>query len=102
MASLRAAKGPKAPSVLLAPKLDQKAAIALAEELRARRGADLCLDARDTTHVGALAVQVVLAAARTWARDGRALHLVGVSDACVDQLSLLGFTPETLVEGATS
>ena len=95
-------KAPKAAQLRLAPKLDQKAAIALAEDLRARRGADLGLDAGDTTHVGTLAVQVILAAARSWSGDGHALRLVNVSDACVDQLSLLGFTPETLVQGASS
>ena len=64
---------------------------------RARLG----LDAAATTHVGTLAIQTILAAARSWARDGHSLKLVNVSDTCVDQLGLLGFTPETLVEGAS-
>jgi chemotaxis protein CheX len=96
------AKASKGAHLSLPPKLDQKAAIALADDLRARRGADLGLDAGATTHVGTLAVQTILAAARSWSADGHRLKLVNVSDACVDQLGLLGFTPETLVEGAPS
>ncbi|MBM9594386.1 STAS domain-containing protein [Roseitranquillus sediminis] len=86
----------------LAVKLDQKAAIALADELRGQRGADLDLDAAASRHIGSLAVQVIVSAARTWAASGHALRLVNVSDACVEQLGLLGFTPEGLVEGATA
>ena len=96
----KAAKAAKPVRLRLAHKLDQKAAIALAEDLRERRGADLGLDASATTHIGTLATQTILAAARSWARDGHSLKLVNVSDTCVDQLRLLGFTPETLVEGA--
>jgi chemotaxis protein CheX len=98
----KAAKTSKPAQLRLSEKLDQKAAIALADELRERRGADLGLDAGATSHVGTLAIQTIIAAARSWARDGHSLKLVNVSDACVDQLSLLGFTPETLVEGATA
>lgn len=101
-ASTGKAKGPKSAQLRLPAKLDQKSAIALADDLRARRGADLGLDARETTHFGTLAVQTVLSAARSWASDGRKLTIFNVSDSCVDQLSLLGFTPETLVEGASS
>jgi chemotaxis protein CheX len=100
-ASKGKAKEPKTAQLRLPPKLDQKAAIALVEDLRARRGADLGLNAADTAHLGTLAVQAVLSAARTWAADGHRLSIFNVSDACVDQLSLLGFTPETLVEGAS-
>jgi chemotaxis protein CheX len=98
----QAAKALAPAQLKLSQKLDQKAAFALADELRARRGADLGLDASATTHIGTLAIQVILAGARSWARDSRSLKLVNVSDACVDQLGLLGFTPETLVEGAPS
>lgn len=86
----------------LPAKLDQKAAIALADDLRARRGGDLGLDAGETRHIGTLAVQALLSAARTWASDGHTLTISNISDACIDQLSLLGFTPETLIEGASS
>ena len=96
------AKEAKTAQFRLPAKLDQKAAIALADDLRARRGADLGLDAGETTHFGTLAVQAMVSAARSWASDGHKLTIFNVSDACVDQLSLLGLTPETLVEGASS
>lgn len=96
---VKAATGSKPARIRLSERLDQKAAIALARDLRERRGVDLGLDLSATTHVGTLAIQTILAAARSWARDGRSLELVNVSDACIDQLGLLGFTPETLVEG---
>lgn len=86
----------------LAPKLDMKGALALADELRARRGADLTLDAAETRHIGALGVQVLLSAALSWIQAGHALALVGVSDACLDQLQLLGFSPESLMAGGTA
>ena len=98
----KAATASKAARLRLPEKLDQKAAISLADDLRGRRGADLGLDAGDTIHIGTLAVQTILSAARSWVSDGHSLKLVNVSDACVDQLGLLGFTPETLVEGASS
>lgn len=101
-ASTGQASEPTSAQLRLPAKLDQKAAIALVDDLRARRGADLGLNAADTVHFGTLAVQAVLSAARTWSEEGHKLSIFNVSDACVDQLSLLGFTPETLVEGASS
>lgn len=97
----KAAKG-STDRISLPAKLDQKAVSALADELRGRRGGDLMLDAAATRQLGSLAVQTLLCAARSWARDGRRLALVNLSDACVEQLRLLGFSPETLLEGATS
>ncbi len=92
----------KAKKIRLASKLDQNATIELVRQLRECRGADLGLDASGTTHIGTLAVQAILSAARSWAKDGRKLTLVNVPDICVDQLGLLGFHPEKLVEGASS
>ena len=84
----------------LPAKLDQKAALALTDDLRAHRGADLEVDAGAVTHVGAVALQALLSAAATWRADGHALRLSNASDRCVEQLGLLGFTPERLIEGA--
>ena len=70
----------------LPPKLGMKAAIAPTDDLRARLGADLVLEAGKTRHIGALGVQVLRAAALTWAKSGHSLTLVEVSDGCLDQL----------------
>lgn len=51
--------------------------------------------------IGALAVQVIRAAARSWAEDGHRLSFAGPSNEVVDQLALLGFTPDTLTRWET-
>ena len=72
-ARTKAAKASKSAQLRLSEKLDQKAAIALAEDLRERRGADLGLDASATIHIGTLAIQTIISAARSWATDGHSL-----------------------------
>ena len=44
--------------------------------------------------------QVLLSAVRTWKADGTALSLAQDSPGFIDDLRLLGFTPETLLNGA--
>lgn len=83
-------------TLALAPRLDLPAAAPLAEALKARRGADLALDAGGVAQIGGLAVQVLRAAARSWAEDGRALTFENASSELEDQLALLGFTPDTI------
>ena len=80
----------------MAPRLDLRAVGPLQCEILARRGHDLTLDASRVELFGALAVQLVRSAARTWAEDGHVLALENTSSELADQLSLLGFTPETV------
>ncbi|SMH56927.1 STAS domain-containing protein [Maritimibacter sp. HL-12] len=82
--------------MVLEPRLDLRATGPLVEALIARRGEDLALDAGAVTQIGALSVQALRAAARSWAEDGHALSLENASSDLADQLGLLGFTPETL------
>lgn len=82
----------------LEARLDLRAAGSLAKEILASRGGDLALDAGATEHIGALAVQVIRAAARTWAEAGHALRFEHASDALAGDLAQLGFTPETLTQ----
>ena len=77
-------------------RLDLRAAGPLAQAIIARRGADLVMDAHAVDHLGALAFQVLRAAAKTWAEDGHTLGLAGASAELADQLALLGFTPDTV------
>lgn len=97
--SKTADRAPSERQLRLDRKLDQNAALALTQSFRDMRGHDLRLDAGMTEHFGTLAVQSILAAARTWAKDDLRLRIGNVSDACVDQLRLLGFTPESLAQG---
>jgi len=84
------------PVFALEERLDLRAAAALATALLALRGSDLELDARAVRQIGALAVQVIRAAAQTWAADGHRLSFEGASIDLADQLALLGFTSEAL------
>ena len=86
--------------IALPQRLDMNAAINLAEELRPLAGVDVTLDAAETTHVGTLCLQTIFAAATAFAAAGHRLRLANVSDAAIDQLRLLGFTPEALEAGA--
>ncbi|WP_407493461.1 STAS domain-containing protein [Pseudooceanicola sp. MF1-13] len=80
----------------LPPKLDLSAASGLAADLRTRCTADLTLDATNVTQVGALGVQIIASAARSAQAAGHKVQLIHLSDKALEQLSHLGFTPETL------
>lgn len=80
----------------LPPRLDIKAVGALQAEILAQRGQDLVLDVGKLGHLGAIGVQLIRAAARTWAEDGRRLTCDNASTDLADQMVLMGFTPETL------
>lgn len=80
----------------LTPRLDLTAVGDLKTAILAHRGADLTLDAGKVEHMGALAVQLIRSAARSWAEDGQMLTLENPSNDLIDQLGLMGFTPETL------
>ncbi len=82
----------------LARRLDLPAVGPLRRDILARRGGDLALDAAEVDHLGALALQVIRAAARTWCDDGHALSMQNASDTLSDQLALLGFTADTVTE----
>lgn len=82
--------------ILLEPRLDYQAVAPLLERLRAAGPAPLTLDAREVGHVGALALQVILSAVKTRAAAGQETRLANPPDACIDQLALFGFSPETL------
>jgi chemotaxis protein CheX len=80
--------------LLLPERLDLAAAAPLAEALRARAGRDLVLDAKAVSHIGAMGLQVLRSAAKSWASSGHRLELRNLSDACTDQLALLGYAPD--------
>lgn len=83
-------------SLHLAPRLDLRAIGPLRKDILCHRGADLALDAGEVEHLGALAVQLIRSAARTWAEDGHTLVLDNASTDLADQMGLLGFAPETI------
>ena len=80
----------------LEPRLDSAQAGSLATAILEHSGGDLELDASGVSHFGALCLQVIRSAAKSWAGSGQTLRLTGLSVEATDQLHLLGFSPETL------
>lgn len=85
--------------VVLAPKLDLSAASALLIELKKRRDAELVLDMSEVRHLGALCVQVLVAAATCALAEGRKISLINPSDRVIDQLRLMGMSTEIISRG---
>lgn len=80
----------------LPERLDYAAATALTQDLIARLGGDLALDAKAVTEIGLSCAQALLAAVRAWRADSRTLRLANLSDDVAAQLRLLGLDPATL------
>ena len=80
----------------LMPRLDTAHAGAIATQILEHAGKDLALDASEVTHFGAMGLQVIRAAAKSWQQSGHDLNITGLSTDCTDQVQLLGFTPESL------
>ena len=81
-------------------KLDLAAVPDLHGWLVAARDKEVILDLQDVTLFGTLCLQTCLAAARNAAVAGTGFAIINASDAVLAQLSAMGFTPESLSEGA--
>lgn len=77
----------------LSAVLDLGQAPALRNDLLARRGSPLTLDASGVERLGGLCLQVLMAARRTWDSDGQALAIASASDAFVRQWTAFGADP---------
>lgn len=81
--------------------LDQAAAAPLAEELLSKRGAELTINANNVSRVGVQCLQVLLAAAKTWAADGQSLRIVHPSESFTESVALIGISNADLrIEGS--
>ncbi|TMM54663.1 STAS domain-containing protein [Sulfitobacter sabulilitoris] len=85
--------------IVLDPKLDLPAATPLRRALCDAAAGDLTLDAGRVTHFGALCLQVLCAAAADRRSQGARLSVVNTSDRVLDQLRVMGMTPESISEG---
>ena len=81
---------PSTYKVTLAPILDLRAAVPLADALKAHRGHDVEIDASEVARVGAQCVQVLLSALKTWREEARRLEIVASSDVFEEGVKLLG------------
>ena len=79
----------------LATRLDSAQAQRLAADLCARRGKPLQLDISAVETISALALEVIIAAARQWARDGHDLTLTGRSARFAETCTTLGLAPQS-------
>ena len=87
--------------IILRERLDFGAAPDLKAEIIGQMGNDLQIDASGVAHMGTLCLQILIAASQDWARSGLKFDLTSPSDICATQLSLHGFSPETIT-GVTS
>ncbi|MGH1329381.1 MAG: STAS domain-containing protein [Paracoccaceae bacterium] len=83
-------------SIALESRLDYQSIVPLSEALKAAPAGEMVLDAARVSHIGAQALQVILSAIKTRAGAGGSARIINVSDSCIDQLGLFGFTPESL------
>ena len=74
----------------LAEALDMRAAGPLLQEVLARRGAPLELDASKVERLGGQCLQVLLAAHAAWTAEGHAFQLSNPSTAFKDGCALMG------------
>ncbi|ABR59092.1 STAS domain-containing protein [Sinorhizobium medicae] len=74
----------------LAPVLDLNEATVLHERLLALKGGAVTIDASGVERVGALCVQVLMAAAKSWEEDRLSFTFAEASDAFVKTTQLIG------------
>ncbi|MGV9005207.1 MAG: STAS domain-containing protein [Brevundimonas sp.] len=80
-------------SISLPERMDASALLAVQAEIMACRGDDLDLDASGIRRFGGLALQLILAASRTWCCDGFCLRLLNPAPSVRDAVEGLGCTP---------
>lgn len=78
----------------LGGRLDSAAAAQLKQNLVARRGTDLTVDASGVSSLGAMSAQVLLAAMQAWRQDGRTLNIGNASAPFSESLRLMGMTAD--------
>ena len=80
-------------------KLDLSTVAEFHAQLTATSQPRVDLDLGGVTHFGALALQVVMAAGEACRARGSCLRVINASDRLLAQMSAMGVTPETLMEG---
>jgi chemotaxis protein CheX len=83
-----------AAALTLPATMDLPAAAHLRDAVSAAKGKDLVLDASGVERLGANCAQVLRALALAWRADGAALILERPSPTFLDDLALLGLSPD--------
>jgi chemotaxis protein CheX len=84
------AKSKAAKKLNLGKVLDLNEATALHTKLLSMRGHDIIIDAAHVEKAGALCVQVLMSAAKSWEEDRHAFHVSNMSNALAKTLQLIG------------
>ncbi len=85
--------------VVLTQKLDLAAATSLMTTLRASKDEEVVVDMSEVKHLGALCMQVLLAVATALNSEGRKMTVIEASDRVIDQMRVMGMTPESIAKG---
>ena len=85
------------PALMLPDCLDSAAAITIKEMLLAQRGNSVVVDASQVRRVGVQSLQVLVAGARTWQRDGLGYRLENPSSEFLETIALVGLPREDLL-----
>ncbi len=88
-------KGEK--TVSLAAVLDLNEASALRGKLMGLRGGNVAIDASGVERIGALCIQVIMAAAKTWDEDKLSFTFSKVSDAFQKTMEMIGIDIDHLL-----
>lgn len=83
-------KAAAAKTISLDNVLDLNAAGSLQSRLLAARGSDLVIDASGVERAGALCIQVLMSASKTWEEDNHSLTFSQMSDALTKTMQLSG------------
>ena len=77
-------------------RLDVAAVRAVQKDLLDRRGTATTIDVSDVERIGALGIELLIAAHRQWRQDGQDLQIAGVSATVTDAFGDLGLDAVTL------
>jgi len=78
----------------LPQRLDHEATGTLHETLHDRRGEPVTVDAGAVTHLGAIALQLLVSAQAQWRLDDNAFHVAPQSKGFTDGVVALGLAPD--------
>lgn len=87
--------------VALTGKPDHVSLAAFRDELLEHRGTALSVDVSGVERIGALALEVMMSAARQWKDDGTEFAVIGSSPVLDDICQDLGITPEAINRSET-
>ena len=82
------------PELKLPEVLDQRGAQTVSAQLLSQLGQDMILDASGIRRLGAVGVEMLIAAHHQWEQDGTAFEIRNWSQDALKALSILGVTPQ--------